>query len=136
MLMTRELGKYQVVPFTFFLANVPASQTDVQLKEATNQVTGITMPFAGQILAITADLSAAATAGTLAIGATVGGTEDADTTLAVTTQTTKYLAVPRDKATFVAGDLLGAEITTSGTWDGTTADLVVTVYVALSLDGI
>lgn len=136
MQITRELGKYQVVPVTFFLANVAATQTDVQLKEATNQVTGVTMPFAGQVIAIAADLSAAATAGTLAIGATVGGTEDADTTITVTTQTSKYLAVPRDKATFNAGDQLGAEITTSGTWDGTTADLVVTVYVALSLDGI
>lgn len=136
MQITRELGKYQVVPVTFFLANVPATQTDVQLKEATNQVTGVTMPFAGQVVAIAADLSAAATAGTLTIGATVGGTEDADTTITVTTQTSKHLAIPRDKATFNAGDLLGAEITTSGTWDGTTADLVVTVYVALSLDGI
>ena len=35
-----------------------------------------------------------------------------------------------------AGDRIGAEITTGGTWDGTTADLVVTVWVLLYLDGI
>jgi hypothetical protein len=36
----------------------------------------------------------------------------------------------------VAGDLIGAEITTGGTWDGTTADLAVVVWVLLYLDGV
>jgi len=136
MLMTRELAKYQVVPFTFFQANVAASQSAVALKEGTNQVTGHTMPFAGEVLAVTANLSAAGTAGTLSVSATVGGTADADTTVAITTQTAKTTIVPRSKCALNAGDLLGVKVTTNGTWDGTTADLVVTVFVALALDGI
>lgn len=136
MQLTRELAKYQVVPFTFFQANVADSQSAVALKEGTNQVTGITMPFAGEVLAVAANLSAAGTAGTLSVSATVGGTADADTAVAITTQTAKTTLVPRTKAAFNAGDVLGVKVTTNADWDGTTADLVVTVYVALALDGI
>jgi hypothetical protein len=136
MQITNELAKGQVVAHKFFLANVPASQTDVQLKESAGQVEGVSMPFDGEILAVVADLSAAATAGSLSFGATIGGTEDADTTGSITTQTARSVKVPRGKAKFVAGDALGVEITTSGTWDGTTSDLVVTVYAQLNLVGV
>lgn len=136
MQITREFAKYQVVPVTFFQANVAASQSAVALKESTNQNTGITMPFAGQVVAVVANLSAAATAGTLTVSATVGGTADTDTATAITTETAKSTVVPRDKTAFVAGDVLGVKITTSGTWDGTTADLTVTVFVALAVEGI
>ena len=136
MQITREFAKYQVVPVTFFQANVAASQTAVALKEATNQNTGVVMPFAGQIVAVTCTLSAAATAGTLTASATVGGTVDSDTACAITTETGKVTVVPRDKTSFVAGDLVGVKITSSGTWDGTTADLTVTVFVALAVEGV
>lgn len=136
MQITRELAKGQVIVHKFFQANVAASQTDVQIKESTNQVDGLSLPFGGEILAITADLSAAATAGTLAIGATINGTEDADTTISISTETAKTAKVARGKAKFVAGDKLGVEITSSGTWDGTTADLVVCVYVQIDLAGV
>ena len=136
MQITRELGKYQVVAHTFFQANVAASQTAVALKEATNQNTGLAMPFAGEVIAVTATLSAAATAGTATVTATIGGTADTDTACAVTTQTGKSTIVPRTKAPFVAGDVLGVKITTTADWDATTADLTVTVLVALALDGI
>jgi hypothetical protein len=36
----------------------------------------------------------------------------------------------------VAGDNIGVKITTGGTWDGTTSDLVVDVFVLYYLDGI
>lgn len=136
MQITNELAKGQVIALTFFQANVAASQTDVQIKESSNQVDGLSMPFDGEILAIAADLSAAATAGTLAVGATINGTEDADTTVTFTTQTAKVQKVARGGAKFVAGDKLGVEITSSGTWDGTTADLAVVVYVQLNLVGV
>ncbi len=136
MQITNELAKGQVVALKFLQANVSASQTDVQLKESSGQVEGLSMPFAGEVLAICADLSAAGTAGTLSFGATIGGTEDADAAGSITTQTAKVVKVPRGKAKFVAGDKLGVEITTSGTWDGTTSDLAVIVYVQLDLVGI
>jgi len=136
MQITNELAKGQVVALTFFQANVAASQTDVQIMESAGQVDGVSMPFDGEILAIVADLSAAGSAGSLGFGATIGGTEDADTTGSITTQTARVVKVPRGKARFVAGDKLGVEITTSGTWNGTTADLIVTVYAQLNLVGV
>lgn len=136
MQITRELSKGQIVAFKFFLANVPASQTDVQLKESSNQVEGLSMPFDGEVLAICSDLSAAASAGTLTVGATVNGTEDADTTMSISTETGKVLKVSRGKAAFVAGDKLGVEITSSGTWNGTAADLAVVVYCQLNVAGV
>ena len=39
------------------------------------------------------------------------------------------------RTSFAAGALIGAEVTTGGTWDGTD-DLVVTVWVLLRIDAI
>lgn len=136
MQITNELAKGQLVALSFHQANVAASQTNVQLKDASSQVEGLTMPFDGEILAICADLSAAASAGTLTVGATIGGTEQAVSALSFTTETALSAKVARAGARFVAGDKLGVEITTSGTWNGTTADLAVVVYVRLTLVGI
>jgi hypothetical protein len=136
MQITRELAKGQVVALSFQQANVAATQTNVQLKDATGQVDGLTMPFDGEILAICADLSAAASAGELSVGATINGTEQAVSTLLFATQVARSAKVARAGARFVAGDKLGVEVTTSGTWNGTTADLAVVVYVQLNLEGV
>lgn len=136
----RVIAKGQLVSYTFGQDALAASQTDVQLPvaigEASQAVTGYTMPFDGEIVAITADLSAAGSAGTLTVGATVGGTEKTDPTLSITTETTKSDKALRGTAVFSAGDILGAEITTDGSWNGTTADLAVTVYVLLHIEGV
>lgn len=142
MQITRELAKGQVVALTFMQDNVAASQTDVQLfvaevaAAAGNAVDGITMPWAGEIIGISYNLSAAATAGTLAIGPTIDGTEATDPVLAVTTGTSGSDTAKRGTTRFAAGAKIGAEITTNGSWDGTTADLVATVWVAVELSGI
>lgn len=136
MQITREFAKYQLVPMTFFQANVAASQTNVQLKDATNQAEGLSMPFAGEVVSIAIDTTVAATAGSLTVGVTNGGTEAAATTQTITTATAATKAFPRGTMLFAAGDKLGVEITSSATWDGTTADLVVTVLVALAVEGI
>lgn len=136
----RVIAKGSLVAFTFGQDALAASQTDVQLAtaigEGSQAVTGYTMPFDGEIVAICADLSAAGSAGSLTVGATVGGTEKADPTLSITTETTKSDKALRGAAIFSAGDILGAEITTDGSWNGTTADLTVTVYVILHLEGV
>ena len=136
----RVIAKGQLVAYCFGQDAVAASQTDVQLPvaigEASQAVTGYTMPFDGEIVAICADLSAAATAGSLTVGPTVGGTEKTDPTLSITTETTKRDKALRSVAAFSAGDILGAEITSDASWDGTTADLAVTVYVLLHIEGI
>lgn len=140
----RTIAKGQLVPLVFHQADLAASQTDVQLSVAAVdnaaddqlQVDGYVMPFEGEIVGITARLSAAATAGTLTVGPTVGGTEKTDPTLSITTAQSASDTAVRGTAVFAAGDLIGAEITTGGTWDGTTADLTVVVWVLLYLEGI
>lgn len=138
------IAKGQLVPLVFMQADVAASQTDVQLSVAAvdnaadDQLAGVeyAMPFDGSIVGISYTLTAAATAGTLTIGPTVNGTEKTDPTLSVTTGTSGYDRATREATRFVAGDKIGAEITTGGTWDGTGADLAVVVWVLLTMDGI
>lgn len=138
----RIISRGQLVPLTFMQDALAASQTDVQLPIAEvtagagNGVDGWVAPFAGEIVAISARLSAAATTGTLTVGPTVNGTEKTDPTLSITTAQSAYDTAPRGSAQFAAGDLIGAEITTGGTWDGTSADLGVVVWVLLYVDGI
>lgn len=142
MQVDRYIAKGQIVPLLFTQDAVAASQTDAQLSIMENAATssllvnGLNMPFDGEIVAVTADLDAAASAGSLTVGATVGGTEDADTTITITTETAVRNVVPRGKATFVAGNLIGAEITTTGAWNGTASDLAVVVWVLLYVEGI
>ena len=142
MQIDRTIAKGQLVPLTFMQDAVAASQTDVQLPIAEvnagagNAVAGYVMPFAGQVIGVSYLLSAAGTTGTFTIGPTIGGTEQANLTVTVGTTTSGRATVPRDTYRFVAGAEIGAEITTGGTWDGTTADVAVTVWVILELDGI
>jgi hypothetical protein len=138
--ITPDTSKGQLVPFVFGQDAVAASQTDVQLPvvagEATQVIDGYPMAFPYEVVGISAALSAAATAGSLAIGASLGGTEDADSVLTVTTQTNHYKRIPRGKMRGAAGTRLGAEITTTGAWDGTTADLVVVIWAIVYLTGV
>ena len=136
----RTTSKGQLVAYQFGQDALAASQTDVQLPavmaEATQVVDGYVMPWDYEVVGIGWSSSAAATTGSATIGATIGGTEDADTTLTVTTATNSYKRVPRGACQGVAGDRIGCELTTGGTWDGTTADLVATIYVLLYLESI
>lgn len=136
MQITREFSKHQVVPFVFGVANLAADQTDVQIPDATGQVTGVTMAFPGRVLGFTVDTSAAASAGQLTVGVTINGTEVAATTQTITTATSTRVIFGRDTVKFSAGDKLGVEITTNSTWNGLTADLSATVLAALAVEGV
>lgn len=138
----RIISRGQLLALTFMQDAVAASQSNVQLPiaevnaGAANAIDGYVMPWAGEVVGISAVLSAAATTGTLTVGATIAGTEGTDPTLSITTATTAYDSCPRGTAQFAAGSTIGAEITSGGTWDGTTADLGVTVFVLVYVDGI
>lgn len=131
----RTLPGNTIVPLVFGQTDLAVSQTDVQIPTAigeTGQATvGYTMPWPGEILKVVADLTTAGTAGSLTVGATIDGTEDADTTLTITTEATKTASPTRNTAVFAAGAVIGCEITTDGSWAPITADLVATVWVAL-----
>jgi hypothetical protein len=142
MQINKATSKGQLVPLVFMQDNVAASQTNVQLpiaevaSAAGNACEGYTMPFAGEIIGVSAQLSAAATTGTLTVGGTIAGTEATDPTLSITTQTAKSDTCPRGTNAFAKDAVIGAEITSGGTWDGTSSDLAVIVWVILYMDGI
>jgi hypothetical protein len=140
MLIARGTSKGQLVALPFGQANVAASQTDVQLVASDPSANdGYAMPFDGEVVAVSWNLSAASTAGSLTVGATVEGTEDADTTLTVPADSATvrgYKRVPRNKATFVAGQRIGAEITTNAGFLPITTDLTVVVWAIVQIDGI
>jgi hypothetical protein len=142
MQIDRTIAKGQLVPLTFMQDAVAASQTDVQLPIAEvnagagNGIVGYIAPFAGEIVAISWNLTAAGTTGTFTIGPTVGGTEKTTLTQTVGTAASGRGVCARESIKFSAGDEIGAEITTGGTWDGTSADLCVVVWALLYIDGI
>lgn len=141
--LDRSTARGQVVPLVFGQTDLAASQTNVQLVTAiaeTGQATdGYTMPWDGEIIGVSWSFTTAPTAGTMTVGATVGGTEDADTTGSVTVNssaTSGSKLVQREKARFVAGNVIGCEITTDGSWLPITADVVAVVWVLFNVDGI
>jgi hypothetical protein len=136
----RIISRGQLIPLHFTEDAVAASQTDAQL--AIINATGAPanneyiMPFPGEIIAVTYGLTAAGTAGGFTIGPTIDGTEKTALQQTVGTTAEGRKSVARGSVPFAAGANIGAEITTDGSWDGTTADLVVTVWVLLYLEGI
>lgn len=139
--LERIAAKGQLVTLTFMQSGVAANQTDADLpivetgaEDGGTAVTAHTIPYPFDILAMSCSLSAAASAGTLTINPTVGGTADTTLQIDVTTGTEGYdkVGVVRGKA----GDSVGVQINTDNSWDGTTADLAVTLYVMVYLDNI
>jgi hypothetical protein len=137
------IAKGNLVPLVFGQTDLAVSQTDVQLVTAIGESAqandGYTLPWAFDVVGISYQLTAAVTAGAGGIGATINGTEDTDTTLAFLADSTTvkgYLRVPRGKASGVAGDVLGVELTTNGSFAPITTDLVVTVWVLAYIEGV
>lgn len=117
-----------------------AGQTAVQLPissvaAAESAIVGYTAPAAGVIVAVTQTLETAATAGTLTISPTINGTAQTKPTLTVTTAQSSRALSARNQGHvhFDADDLLGAEITTDASWDGT-GDLGVTLWILLDVE--
>lgn len=142
MQIDRSIAKGQLVPLVFMQDNLAASQTDVQLEiaqvasAASNVIDEYVMPFAGEIIGISWTLSAAGSAGALGIGPTLAGTEKTALTQAITTAQRGSAIVPRETIPFDANARVGAEITTDGSWNGTSSDLAVVIWVLLYIDGI
>jgi hypothetical protein len=141
MQVINSLGKYQLVPLCLAQDNVADSQTAVALftaevaSAAGVANVGYTMPFAGEIIGVSANLSAAASTGTLTITPTIDTTAVSDPALAITTETATSDTCRRSTNPFAANAVIGAKITTSG-WNGTSSDLNVVVWVLQRISGI
>jgi hypothetical protein len=130
----------QLIALPFGQINVAATQTDVQLIAADPSGNdGYAAAFRGEVVALAWNLSAAITAGVDTIGATVNGTELTATTITLPADSATVKGVTkfaRGKTAFVAGDVLGVELTTSGAHLPITTDLTVTLYVIQYVEGI
>lgn len=115
----------------FGQVDVAASQTDAQLTLWDASVDGIVMPKAGYVIGLGGTLSAAASAGSMTVGVTIDGTEDTDTTQTITTAAEFYdtFKTGDEAVRFAAGEQIGVEITTDGSWNATTSELAAQVYV-------
>jgi hypothetical protein len=135
-------SKYQLTSLVFAQAEVAASQSAVAL--STQEVhggvaldnVGYTMPFAGEIVAVSANLSAAATGGSLAVVPTIGGTPVTDPALAITTQIAMSDTCRRGSNPFAKDAVIGVKITTAAGWTAETMDLLVVVWAIQTLGGI
>lgn len=134
------LVQQAVFPLVFVQDNVAASQSAVALNiqevasAAALLCTSYVAPTAGDLLGISWLLSAAGTAGVFTISITLDGTVVSGTTQTVGTATSGYATFTTASGIhFTAGQKIGVKIATDGSWDGTTADLVVYPLVMLNL---
>lgn len=117
----------------WFQDNAAASQSAVPLGRG-NARTEVPAPAPGHVLAVAVHSNAARSAGTLTIEPTVNGVPVGPSAVLDGTNTTDDQGdVIFGVAPFVAGDLLGAVVTTAGTWAPTTADIDVSLLVAYEL---
>jgi hypothetical protein len=141
MQINNTLSKWQLVPLLFAQDAVAASQTAAALAttDANNSVAlnvYYTMPFAGEIIGASANLDTAGTAGTLTVNPNLAGTAVTDPAISITTLAYGSDTCKRGTNAFAANARIGCKITTSATWDGTSSDLQVIVWVLLNVSGI
>ena len=130
------IAKGQLVALPFVQLNAAANQTDAALSVA-EVSDGYVMPCAGEVVGITVRSNAARTAGTLTVDAKISGTAISNTAVLNATVTNNARTLqPRGSDTFAAGAYIGAQVTTSSDWTPVTADIAVTVWVLLYLDGV
>ena len=125
--------------YAFARSQIAASLSNVNLKAmevntaavGSNGVIGYPQLFGGWIVGYTIALSAASGAGTLTIAPTINGVAVAGQTLVASTL--QYYTAPLDSAgaglAFNAGDRIGAQISTSAGWTGTTIDGIFDLFV-------
>lgn len=122
--------------FSWFRDNVAANLTDsVLIVCGSATVSQIVVPAAGSIVGMSVYLNEARTADTLTLNVSKNGTKVTGPTLAinVTNATYIYVTYAIGTYTFVAGDRLGAMITTGATWTPVTADLVQVIFISYNL---
>lgn len=136
MQITGGASRGQMLQLVYSAKNIAHNMTDQQLHTANTEVEvfGYTAPWRGRVAAIAYALNGAISAGTVTVGFSKNTTEDADTTLTLAAGAMRgFYRVPRWKTKFEAGDLIGAQYTTSGDFSGNSTDLLVSVYVVYDI---
>lgn len=134
----RTISKGQLVPLTFSQGAVADAQSAVAMTYADGiaDVAEYVMPFDYEIIAITVVSNEARTAGTVTVDATIDGTVTGLTAVLDGTNTfRKSTKQGRGSDVGSAGSRVGAKLT-SASWTPVTADVIVTVWVIVHLEGI
>lgn len=142
--LERIIAKGQLVPLMFTRNDVAASLSASALNlietgatSGTLSVAEYVMPFDFEVVAVAASVGSARTAGTLTVRAQKNGTAIGPSVVIDGTNTTRNRATQRRGTDVgVAGDRIGAQVTTDSAWAPTTADLVVVVYVLAHLENV
>lgn len=144
MQIERITAKGQLVQLTFMYAAAAANLTNVALTVsrvagAVNLSDGYTMPFPFEITGVSARVSTAhaRTAGTLTVEPLLNGVATGLTASLNATNTEGNSAIlPRSSKAGVTNGKVGCRITTDAAWLPITADVEVTVWVLLYIEGI
>jgi hypothetical protein len=127
--------KSNIVPFTFYIANLAASQSAVALATAGEATAGDVpeqpCPWAGSIVGQSVQVEAARSAGTLTVQPEINAAAAAATTV-INADNTQYNTTTWNRGEYpvTAGQRIGARVTTDADWAaGTTPSVVVTVFV-------
>lgn len=136
-------AKGQLIQVSFAEHSVANNQTDAEMhvqETANGQRLGIarvSLPFAANLVAMTVDLSGAATTGQAVFAPTINGTKiDSGYHQTITTQQQVVIKFERDAIDLLPGDKIGVKLTTNNGWDGTTLDGYVTLYLLAQMTGI
>lgn len=139
----RVIAKGQLVPLIFSQDAVADSQSAVAMNIIETGATSGTLgtqeyviPWDFEVVGISVVSDSARTAGTLTVDATINGTVTGLQGALDATNTLRDTGTQiRGSDVAVAGDRVGVKLTTSS-WTPTAADVVVTVWVLVSLEGI
>lgn len=146
--MERIIAKASATPYRLMQSDVAVSQSAVALTvsevrdvaataDDQNAVAQVVIPYDFEVIGISVSASAARAAGALTVEATINGTATGLTTaLTAGSPQWAYASQIRGSDVGVAGQRIGATITTDGSWSPVTADIVVEVWVLPSLEGI
>jgi hypothetical protein len=129
-------AQYPLIRERFERQQVAASLTNSQLNlvetraaSSTLNVQGIVMPYDGSVFAIAASFSGNVTAGSFTAMLSVNGTAKATCVVVITTGSKGYAIFEAGQFPFSAGDVVGVQITTNGSYAPTTLDLAVDLYI-------
>lgn len=137
----RSISKGQLVPLTFSQDAVADAQTAVAMNIIEAAAVALTtteyvLPWDFEIVGVSVVSDSARTAGTLTVDATIDGTVTGLQAVLDATNTLRDSGTQvRGSDVAVAGSRVGVKLTTAS-WTPVTADIVVTVWVLVSLEGI
>lgn len=137
--MERVIAKGQLVPLLFSQGAVADAQAAVAMTvvDGVAKATEYTMPFDYDIVAISITSDTARTGGTLTVDATIDGTATGLQAVINATDTLrKHATQTRNTDGGNAGSRVGVKLTTAGTFAPVTADVIVTVWCIVHLEGI